>query len=333
MNRHRVIPAAVIAMMGVLACACAATAFAQDARSTVTFPSRPVTFIVPLPTGGLSDLLARVIGQKLAEAWGQPVIVENKPGASGNIGAGLLSKATPDGHTIMIAPAAISTASALYKNPGFTVFESVQPVTLLGEVPFMLVVHPSLPVNTVAEFIAYAKQHPDKLSLGSGGSGTIPHLSGEVLKMRTGIQFQHVPYKGGIQAMTDLVAGHIQFTIDGGSHVVTQIDAKKVRMLAVTTPQRLPQYPDTPTMAESGYPGFEASAWQMLFVTGGTPRPIVDRIQADVSRILKTPEVAEVFVKAGIVPSGASTAATEAFLRAEIAKWGNVVRVSGAKVD
>ena len=254
MNMRRVVPAAAIAMVGVLACICAATAFAQDARSTVTFPSRPVTFIVPLPTGGLSDLLARVIGQKLAEAWGQPVIVENKPGASGNIGAGLLSKATPDGHTIMIAPAAISTASALYKNPGFTVFESVQPVTLLGEVPFMLVVHPSLPVNTVAEFIAYAKQNPDKLSLGSGGSGTVPHLSGEVLKMRTGIQFQHVPYKGGIQAMTDLVAGHIQFTIDGGSHVVTQIDAKKVRMLAMATPQRLPQYSDTPTMVESGFP-------------------------------------------------------------------------------
>jgi tripartite-type tricarboxylate transporter receptor subunit TctC len=309
---------------------CATTAMAQDAKA---FPSRPITFIVPQPTGGLSDLLARVIGPRLSEAWGQPVIIENKPGAAGNIGAGILAKAPPDGHTIMIAPAAISTAAALYKDPGFTVFETVRPVTLLGEVPFMLVVHPSLPVNNVAEFIAYAKANPDKLALGSGGSGTVPHLSGEVLKMRAGIKFQHVPYKGGIQAITDLVAGHIQFSIDGGSHVVSQIDGKKLRMLAVTTPQRLPQYPDTPTMAESGYPGFEASAWQMLFVSGGTPEPIVVKIQAEVARILKTREVAEVFAKGGIVPSGASTAETEKFLRAEMAKWGNVIRVSGAKVD
>ncbi len=151
--------------------------------------------------------------------------------------------------------------------------------------------------------------------------------------MRAGIQFAHVPYKGGIQAMTDLVGGHIQFTMDGGAHVVAQIDGKKVRMLAVTTPRRLPQYPDTPTLAESGFPGFEASAWQMLFVTGGTPKPIVDKIQAEVSRILKTPEVSEILLKGGIVPSGITTAETEAFLRAEMVKWAEVVKVSGAKVD
>ena len=268
-----------------------------------------------------------------AVPWGQPVVVENKPGAAGNIGAALLAKAPADGHTIMIAAAAISTAPALYKDTGFRHFETVQPVTLLGKVPFMLVVHPSLPVNNVAEFLDYARKNPNKMSLGSGGSGTIPHLGGELLQMRTGIQFAHVPYKGGIQAMTDLVGGHIQFTIDGGSHVVTQIDAKKVRMLAVTTPQRLPQYPNTPTLAESGLPGFEASAWQMLFVTGGTPRPIVDKIQAEVSRILKTTEVSEILLKGGIVPSGISTMETEAFLRAEMTKWAEVVKVSGAKVD
>ena len=311
--------------------ATAAAAFGQDARS---FPSKPVTFIVPFPAGGgTSDILARVIGQKLSEAWGQPVVVENKPGAAGNIGAALLAKAPADGHTIMIAAAAISTAPALYKDTGFRHFETVQPVTLLGKVPFMLVVHPSLPVNNVAEFLDYARKNPNKMSLGSGGSGTIPHLGGELLQMRTGIQFAHVPYKGGIQAMTDLVGGHIQFTIDGGSHVVTQIDAKKVRMLAVTTPQRLPQYPNTPTLAESGLPGFEASAWQMLFVTGGTPRPIVDKIQAEVSRILKTTEVSEILLKGGIVPSGISTMETEAFLRAEMTKWAEVVKASGAKVD
>jgi tripartite-type tricarboxylate transporter receptor subunit TctC len=315
--------------MGLLATA--TSGFAQDAKS---FPSKPVTFIVPFPSGGgTSDILARMIGQKLSEAWGQPVVVENKPGAAGNIGAALLAKAPPDGHTIMIAAAAISTSPALYKDIGFKPFETVTPVTLLGKVPFMLVVHPSVPANNVAEFIDYAKKNPNKLSLGSGGSGTIPHLGGELFKMRAGIQFAHVPYKGGIQAMTDLVGGHIQFTMDGGAHVVAQIDGKKVRMLAVTTPRRLPQYPDTPTLAESGFPGFEASAWQMLFVTGGTPKPIVDKIQAEVSRILKTPEVSEILLKGGIVPSGITTAETEAFLRAEMVKWAEVVKVSGAKVD
>jgi tripartite-type tricarboxylate transporter receptor subunit TctC len=328
MHIHRLVRALGLAV-GLLATA--AAAFAQDAAA---FPSKTVTFIVPFPSGGgTSDILARVIGQKLSEAWGQPVVVENKPGAAGNIGAALLAKAPADGHTIMIAAAAISTAPALYKETGFRHFETVQPVTLLGKVPFMLVVHPSLPVNNVAEFLDYAKKNPNKMSLGSGGSGTIPHLGGELLKMRTGIQFAHVPYKGGIAAMTDLVGGHIQFTIDGGSHVVAQINGKKVRMLAVTTPQRLPQYPDTPTLAESGLPGFEASAWQMLFVTGGTPRPIVDKIQAEVSRILKTPDVADILLKGGIVPSGISTAETEAFLRAEMTKWAEVVKVSGAKVD
>lgn len=306
-------------------------ALSQDAQK---FPSRPVTFIVPFPAGGgTSDILARVVGEKLSDAWKQPVIVENKPGASGNIGASLLSKAAPDGHTIMIAAAAVATAPVLYKDPGFRLFETVQPVTLLGRVPFMLVVHPSLPVRNVAEFIDYAKTNPGRLSLGSGGNGTIPHLGGELLKMRTGIVFTHVPYKGGILAMTDLVGGHVQFTIDGGSHVIAQIDAGRVRVLAVTTPNRLPQYPDTPTLAESGLPGYEASAWQMLMVTGGTPKPIAAKIQAEVSRILNLPDVSARLQKLGILASGMSTADTEAFLRAEMTKWADVVRASGAKLD
>jgi tripartite-type tricarboxylate transporter receptor subunit TctC len=306
-------------------------ATAQEAQR---FPSRPITFIVPFPSGGgTSDLLARVVGEKLAEAWKQPVVIENKPGAAGNIGAALLAKAAPDGHTIMIAAAAIATAPALYKDPGFRLFETVLQVTLLGRVPFMLVVHPSLPARNVAEFIDHVKKNPGKLSLGSGGNGTIPHLGGELLKMRAGLQFTHVPYKGGILAMTDLIGGHVQFTIDGGSHVVTQVEAGKVRLLAVTTPQRLPQYPDTPTVAESGLPGYEASAWQMLMVTGGTPRPVVERIQAEVARILALPDVAGRLQKLGILPAGLPTADSEAFLRAEMAKWGDVVRVSGAKAD
>jgi tripartite-type tricarboxylate transporter receptor subunit TctC len=298
------------------------------------FPTKPITIIVPFPAGGgTSDLLARVVAQKLTEAWGQPVIVENKPGASGNIGASMVAKAAPDGYTMLVAAAAISTAPALYKDPGFKLFENLTPVTVIGTVPFMLVVHPTLPVTNVAEFIAYAKKNPNKLSLGSGGNGTIPHLGGELLKMRAGIQFEHIPYKGGILAMNDLVGGQIQFTIDGGSHVVTQIDAGKIRLLAVTSAQRLPAYPNVPTVAESGFPGYEASAWQMLLVPGGTPKAIVDKIQQEVARALKSPDVAERLQKLGIQPSGITPAETDAFLRAEMTKWGDVVRVTGAKID
>lgn len=303
---------------------------AQDSQR---FPSKPVTFIVPFPAGGTSDVLARGIAQKLAAAWGQPVVVENRPGAAGNIGAAAVAKAPPDGHTLLLAAAAISAAPALYKDPGFKLFESLTPVTVAGTVPFMLVVHPSLPVRTTAEFVDYAKKNPGKLSLGSGGSGTVPHLGGELLKMRAGIDFVHVPYKGGAQAMTDLVGGQIQFTIDGGSHVVSQIEAQKVRLVAVATPQRLAQYPAVPTIAESGLPGFEASAWQMMFVTGGTPKAVVDRIHDEVMRALSAPDMVERFQKMGIVVAPTTPAQTATFLRAEMTKWAEVVRVSGAKVD
>ncbi len=308
----------------------AATASAQDAS---TFPSKPLTIIVPFPAGGTSDVLARTIGQRLTQAWGQAVIIENRPGASGNIGAAYVSKAPPDGHTLLIGAAAISTAAALYKDPGFKLFETLVPVTVIGTVPFMLVVHPTIPAKTVAEFVDYAKKNPDKLSLGSGGNGTIPHLGGELFKLRAGIAFTHVPYKGGAQAMGDLVAGQIQFTIDGGAHVVSQIDAGKVRLLAVTGTDRLPQYPNVPTIAESGYPGYSASAWQLLLAPAATPRPIVDKIQAEIARAINSPELSERFRAMGIVPSGITPTEADAFLRAEIAKWSEVIKASGAKLD
>ena len=298
-----------------------------------TWPTKQVTIVVPFPAGGTSDVLARAIGQKLTQTSGHAVIVENKPGASGNLGAAAVAKAAPDGHTLLIGAAAIATAQALYKDPGFKLFDTLTPITVLGTVPFMLVVNPSLPVASVAQFIDYAKQNPNKLSLGSGGSGTIPHLGGELLKMRAGIVFTHVPYKGGIAAISDLVAGQVQFTIDGGTHVVSQIDAGKIRLLAVTSRERLAQYPSVPTLAESGYPGYEASAWQMLLAPGGTPPAVVERIQQEVARAVRAPDVSERLQKLGVIPSGITPAESEAFLKAEMAKWGDVVRVSGAKVD
>lgn len=296
-------------------------------------PTRQVTIVVPFPAGGTSDVLGRLLAQKLGEMWGQTVIVENKPGAAGNIGAAYVAKAPPDGTTLLIGAAAISTAQALYKDPGFKLFETLTPVTVIGTVPFMLVVHPSVPVKTVAEFVDYAKKNPGKLALGSGGNGTIPHLGGELFKMRSGITFTHVPYKGGQLAMNDLVAGQVQFTIDGGAHVVAQIDGGRIRLIATTGRERSPQYPDVPTVAESGYPGYEAGAWQLLLVPGATPASIVEKLQQDVAKALRSADVNARLQKLGIIPSGSTPAETDVFLRAEMKKWGEVIRVTGAKVE
>ena len=297
------------------------------------FPTKPVTMIVPFAPGATTDVLARAVAQELSTAWHQPVVVENRPGASGNIGATQVANAAPDGHTLLVAAAAISAAPALYKDPGFRLFDTLTPVTVMGVVPLMLIVNPELPVRTVAEFVDYAKKNPDKLSLGSGGNGTIPHLGGELFKMQAGINFVHIPYKGGNQAMAALIGGQIQLTIDGGPHVAPQIAAGKVRLLAVTSAKRLPQYANVPTLAESGYPGFEASAWTMVLAPGGTPKPLIDRIQADISRALQAPGMSDRLQKLDVQPRYDTPTEAGAFLRQEVAKWGEVIKVSGARVD
>jgi tripartite-type tricarboxylate transporter receptor subunit TctC len=308
-------------------------AFPASEVRAQAFPSRPVTLIVPFAPGATTDVLARAVAQELSVAWRQPVIVENRPGASGNIGATQVANAAADGHTLLVAAAAISAAPALYKNPGFKLFDTLVPVTVLGVVPLMLVVNPELSARTVAEFVYYAKKHPKTLALGSGGNGTIPHLAGELLRMRAGIDFTHIPYRGGSQALTALMGGEIQFTIDGGPHVAPQIAAGKVRLLAVTSEKRLPQYSDIPTLAESGFPGFAASAWTMVLAPGGTPKPLIDKIQTDIARALQQPSMAERLRKLDIQPRTDTPAEAEAFLRQEVAKWGEVIKVSGAQVD
>ena len=297
------------------------------------FPSRPVTLIVPFAPGATTDVLARAVAKELTTTWQQPVVVENRPGASGNIGASQVAKAPPDGHTLLVTAAAISASPALYKDPGFKLFETLTPVTVLGVVPLMVIVSPELPARDIAEFVEYAKKNPGKLALGSGGNGTIPHLGGELLKIRAGVDFVHIPYRGGSQAMLALIGGQIQFTIDGGPHVAPQIAAGKVRLLAVTSAKRLPQYPTIPTVAESGFPGYEASAWTMVLAPGGTPKPLVDRIQADMARAMQAPGMAERLEKLDVQIRTDTPAEAAAFLRQEVTKWDEVIRVSGARVD
>jgi tripartite-type tricarboxylate transporter receptor subunit TctC len=331
-RRHPMTLSSLLRIAAFTCCAAVLVAPAGHAHAQA-FPSRQVTLIVPFAPGATTDALARAVAQGLSAAWHQPVIVENRPGASGNIGATQVANAAPDGHTLLVAAAAISAAPTLYKDPGFRLFDTLTPVTVLGVVPLMLIVNPELPARSVVEFIDYAKRNPSKLSLGSGGNGTIPHLAGEMLRMRAGIDFVHVPYRGGNQAMIDLIGGQIQFTIDAGPHVAPQIAAGKVRLLAITSANRLPQYPAVPTLAESGYPGFEASAWTMVLAPGGTPKPLIEKIQTDIARVLQAPGMADRLQKLDIQPRTDTPAEANAFLRHEVEKWGEVIRASGAKVD
>lgn len=314
----------IVWLLGALA---ATSALAQE------YPTRPIRIVAGFAPGATSDLLGRAIGDRLRAAWNATVVNENRPGAGGALAAEMVAKSPPDGHTMLIGAAAIATLPALRKDLPFELFKDLAPVTILGTVPFMLIVQPSLPVSSVQELVAYARANPGKLNFGSGGSGTIPHLGGELFRTRAGIQMTHVPYKGGAQSVAAMLGGQIELTLDGGPHVVTQVQAKAVRLLAVSTLQRLPEYPDVPTIAESGYPGFEANAWQSLWVTGGTPPAVIRRINAEVVRIIRSPEMSERFRAMGVTPLANSPEEAEQFIRAETAKWTEVIRVSGAKTE
>ncbi len=244
------------------------------------YPSRTIRIISPFSRGATSDLVARAIGPALGAAWGVSVVAENKPGG-GVVGADLVAKSPPDGYTLLVAAAAIGVIPALLPKLPFVPYKDLQPITLVGTVPFMMLVHPSVLARTVQELVAYAKANPGKLNFSSGGNGTIPHMGGELLKLRAGIEMTHIPFKGGADSLTALLGGQVQMTIDGGPHVIGHIRSGALRMLAVATLQRLPEFPNTPTIAESGYPGFESNAWQSMWVTGGTPAPIMKKISAE----------------------------------------------------
>ena len=321
MNRRNFLLAASIAPLAPRA------ALAQE------YPSRTIRIVSPFSPGATSDLIARALAQALGAAWGVAVVAENKPGGGSVVGADLVAKSPPDGHTLLAAAAAIGVIPALLPKLPFVPYKDLQPITLVGTVPFMMLVHPSLPVKTVQEFVAYAKANPGRLNFSSGGNGTIPHMGGELLKLRAGIDMTHVPFKGGADSLTALLGGQVQMTIDGGPHVIGHIRSGALRMLAVATLQRLPGFPDTPTIAESGYPGFESNAWQSLWVTGGTPAPVVRKISSEVMRILRTPEMVERLRAMGVTTIAGTPEEAEAFIRAETVKWGAVIKASGAKAE
>jgi tripartite-type tricarboxylate transporter receptor subunit TctC len=310
-----------------LACGVALQAHAQ------AWPSKPVRYVVPFPPGGATDILARSIADKLGPALGQPVIVENRAGAAGNVGTELAAKAAPDGYTILMVTVAQSISESLYAKLGYNLLRDLAPVILVARVPNVMEVHPSVPVHSVKEFIDYAKANPGKINFASSGSGTSIHMSAELFKLLTGVDIVHVPYKGSAAALTDLIGGQVSVMFDNLPPSMPHIRSGKLRPLAITTTTRYPALPDLPTMVEAGVPGYEASSWFGIMVPTGTAKDIVARLNAEARKIMALPDVRERFDQQGAIASPGTPEDFDKFIRAEIEKWGKVVKASGAKVD
>jgi tripartite-type tricarboxylate transporter receptor subunit TctC len=298
------------------------------------FPARPIRMVVPYPAGGSNDIIARIVAQKLSESIGQNVIVENRGGAGGNIGAEGVANSEPDGYTLLLtAPPPLTINAALYKSLKFDPAKAFAPVALIASVPIVLAVHPSLGVKNVSELIALAKAKPGSINFGSSGNGTTNHLAGELLKSMTGINIVHVPYKGAAPAMNDLISGQIPMMFDNIPAVLPQVQGKTINAIAVAGAKRATALPDVPTVAESGVPGFEASAWFGLVAPAKTPPRVLELLQGKVEAVLRLPDVQKRFADLGAEPGTIAGAAFGKFLDEETTKWGGIVRASGATVD
>jgi len=298
-----------------------------------TYPSRPIRVILGFPPGGGGEILVRTIGQKLTERWGQPIVVENRPGAGSNIAAAELVKSAPDGYTLMYMPAALVVNPYLYAKVPYDLAKDFTPVTLLASFPLVLVVHPSVAAKSVAELIALAKAKPGALNFASIGNASPPHLAGETFRMQAGVNIVHVPYKGSAPAQTALLAGEVQLMFDTAVSAVPNIKSGRTRALAVTTAARSPLFPDLPTMAESGLREFDLDGWAGLVGPAGMPAEIAQRLQQEIAAILRAPEMAERLASLGADARGTTPDEFRRFIAAESAKWRRIVEASGAKID
>ena len=298
------------------------------------YPAKPVTIVVPFAPGGTTDILARIVGQGLGTELGQPFVVDNRAGAGGNIGASLAAKAPADGYTLFMGTVGTHAINqALYKKMPFDPVKDFAPISRVATVPNLLVAHPSQPYKTVKELIAYAKANPGKVTYGSPGSGASPHVSGELFKSMTGTDLLHVPYKGSAPAMTDLLGGQIAIMFDNMPSAIQHVRSGKPRPIAVTTAKRSPELPDIPTIAEAGVPGYEAMSWFGLFAPAATPKPVLDRLNAALVKVLNQPDVKKKIAEQGGDVVAETPEQFAAFIKAETAKWGKVVKDSGATVD
>jgi tripartite-type tricarboxylate transporter receptor subunit TctC len=315
----------------VLALVCAALSAPTAAQK---FPTKPIRIIVAYTPAGATDILARAIGQKMNDTWGQPVIVDNRPGANGNIGTELAARATPDGHTLVMGTAGTHGINpSLYRKLNWDAVKDFEPVSLVAMVPNILVVNNSLPVKNVKELIAYAKANPGKLNYGSPGNGSTAHLSMELFKTMTGTSLTHIPYKGSAGVLADVMGGQIALTMDNMPPYLPQVKAGKIRALAVSTAKRSPAVPDIPTIAEAGVPGYDSGAWFGLLAPAGTPKGIVNRLAAETQRILKLPDVHERIAALGAEPVGSTPEQFAAHIKSEIAKWAKVIKEANVELQ
>jgi tripartite-type tricarboxylate transporter receptor subunit TctC len=320
-------PLGVLALMVVLALATPARA------EEPSYPSRAVKIIVSAPPGGGVDIVARVIADRLAKLWGQPFVVENRPGAGGNLGSESVAAAEPDGYTLLAAqPAPLTTNVVLYKKLNFDP-AALEPLAIMTSIPNTLVVRTDFPANSVQELIAYAKANPGKVNFGSQGVGTTPHLTGELFARLTGTKLTHVPYRGTAQAVNDLIAGHLDLLFFQLDSVREQVQAKRAKMLAVTTPERVPAMPEVPTMDEAGVKGFRSDTWNALAAPPKTPPAIVAKLNAGINEVLKQPDTAEHLRGMNMTPIGGAPDGIKAFIKDETERWGDVIRAAKITAD
>lgn len=299
-----------------------------------TYPARPVRVVVPFPPGGAVDFYARTVQQPLSEALGQTVVVENRAGASGMVGAEHVAKSPPDGYTLLLGNiASLAINAGIYAKMPYDPVKDFTPIMRTIDVNYVMVVHPSVPARSVAELVAHAKAHPGKLAYGSAGSGSLPHLATELFKAATGTDLTHVPYKGGGPMVTDLLGGTVHVVIGDQANLMPHVKSGKLRALAVASPKRSPNAPELPTIAESGVPGFEATAWNALVGPAGMPADVVQRVHDAFAKTMARPEVRDKLRAGGLEPVGDAPEAFARFQRAEIAKWTKIAKDVGARAD
>jgi tripartite-type tricarboxylate transporter receptor subunit TctC len=301
---------------------------------TASFPAKPVRFVIGFTPGGPSDILARAVGQRLAERWGQQVVVENRPGAGGNLAAEAVARSAPDGHTWLLGNNSIlATNQSLYRNLPYDPVNDFAPVALVAVQPNILVVHPEVRANSVSELVSLAKQNPGKLNYASSGAGAAAHLAGELFKTMAGVDIVHVPYKGAQPALTDLIAGQVQLMFATSASVIPYVKAGRLRALAVTTAQRSPSVPELPTVAEAGLAGFEATTWHGVVVPAATPGPLVQRLNQELNSVLNEKDLRERLAVLGAEVTTGTPRDFADYIAREIPKWSKVVRDSGARAD
>jgi tripartite-type tricarboxylate transporter receptor subunit TctC len=304
--------------------------FAQGADG---YPSKPVRFILPFPPGGGTDILGRLLAERLGAQLGQPVVIENRGGAGGNVGAEAAARSAPDGYTIVLVAPSLAISPSLYSKLAYDPVRDFAPVSLVATVPNVMITHPSVPAKTLSEFIALAKTKPGAMNFGSGGSGTSNHLAGELFNIVTGVRLVHVPYKGVNLAMNDVMSGEVHLVVIGIPAAAPHIRAGKLRALAVIDTKRAAALPEVPTVAEAGLSSFEVTTWYGVLAPAGTPRPIVARLNAEIVKVMQAPEMKERLAAMATEPVTSTPEAFAQLIREEIAKWGKVVRTAGLKAE